>query len=208
MNDMKYTVFSANWQPGVLKYNWVNWQWAGFTNQNRDWHSGPECTFSKENNWLAFFFQINKYVNLACFLNICKHIMVFLCFSRVKNLHTAPLMNVWCNFSVSKTVSTLTLNVENISHLESLYQIMCVGIRRHTAVTPSVLIYLSMTSPWAQVGSATLFWWASNIQYIPSSECSIIYLNIFGIMSVTTEIFLHVLFIRILINKRIEKQRI
>ncbi len=28
-------------------------------------------------------FQKNKYVNLACFLNICKHIMVFLCFSTV-----------------------------------------------------------------------------------------------------------------------------
>jgi len=35
---------------------------------------------------------VNKYVNLACFLNICKHIMVFLCFSRVKILQTAPLM--------------------------------------------------------------------------------------------------------------------
>ncbi len=50
MNEMKYAVFSANWQPGVPKYNWVNWQWAGFTNQNTDQHSGPERTFSKENN--------------------------------------------------------------------------------------------------------------------------------------------------------------
>ncbi len=33
MNEMKNAVFSANWQPGVPKYNWVNWQWAAFTNQ-------------------------------------------------------------------------------------------------------------------------------------------------------------------------------
>ncbi len=39
----------------------------------------------------SIVFQINKYVTLTCFLNICKHIMVFLCFSRVKILHTAPL---------------------------------------------------------------------------------------------------------------------
>ncbi len=31
MNDMKYAVFSTNWQPRMLKYNWVNWQWAGYT---------------------------------------------------------------------------------------------------------------------------------------------------------------------------------
>ncbi len=40
----------------------------------------------------SIVFQINKYVNLTCFLNICKHIMEFLCFSRVKNIHTAPLL--------------------------------------------------------------------------------------------------------------------
>ncbi len=28
-------LFSANWQPGVPKYNWVNWQWEGFTNHNK-----------------------------------------------------------------------------------------------------------------------------------------------------------------------------
>ncbi len=96
MYEIKYAVFSANWQPGVPKYNWVNWQWAGFTNHNKHRHSGPEHTFSKENN---IVFQINKYVNLACFLNICKHIMVFLCFSRVKILHTAPLKKLILLFS-------------------------------------------------------------------------------------------------------------
>ncbi len=40
----------------------------------------------------SIVFQINKYANLAFFLNICKLIMVFLCFSRVKNLHTANLI--------------------------------------------------------------------------------------------------------------------
>ncbi len=35
MNEIKYAVFTANWQPVVPKYNWVNWQWAGFTNQNK-----------------------------------------------------------------------------------------------------------------------------------------------------------------------------
>ncbi len=49
MNEMKYAVFSTNWQPGVPKYNWVNWQWEGFTNQNIYRHSSPEYTFSKEN---------------------------------------------------------------------------------------------------------------------------------------------------------------
>ncbi len=48
MNEIKYAVFSANWQPGVPKYNWVNWQWAGFTNHNKHRHSGPDRTFSKK----------------------------------------------------------------------------------------------------------------------------------------------------------------
>ncbi len=86
MNDMKYAVFFANWQPVVPKYNWLNWQWPGFTNQNRDRHSGPERTFQRRITDCSIVFLIEKYVNLACFLNICKHIMVFLCFSRVKNL--------------------------------------------------------------------------------------------------------------------------
>ncbi len=91
MNDMKYAAFSANWQPGVPKYNWVNWQWAGFTNHNKHRHSGRTAHIQRRITNYSIVFQINKYVNLACFLNICKHIMVFLCFSRVKILHTAPL---------------------------------------------------------------------------------------------------------------------
>ncbi len=31
MNEIKCAAFSANWQPGVPKYNCVNWQWAGYT---------------------------------------------------------------------------------------------------------------------------------------------------------------------------------
>ncbi len=50
MNEIKNAVFSANWQPGVPKYNWVNWQRAGFTNHNKHRDSGPDRTFSKENN--------------------------------------------------------------------------------------------------------------------------------------------------------------
>ncbi len=92
MNEIKYAVFSANWQPRVPKYNWVNWQWAGFTNHNKHRHSGRNTHFQRRITDCSIVFQINKYVNLACFLNICKHIMVFLCFSRVKILHTAPLM--------------------------------------------------------------------------------------------------------------------
>ncbi len=52
--------FSANWQPSVLKYNWVNWQC--FTNQNTNRQSGLECTFSKENNWLYHCFFLDKQV--------------------------------------------------------------------------------------------------------------------------------------------------
>ncbi len=55
----------------------------------------------------SIVFKINTYVNLTCFLNVCKHIMVFLCFSRVKILHTAPLksfdfMSSDCRFSESE----------------------------------------------------------------------------------------------------------
>ncbi len=87
-------MFSPNWQPGVPKYNWVNWQWAGFTNNNKHRHSGPDAHFQRRITDCSIVFQINKYVNLTCFLNVCKHIMVFLCFSRVKILHTAPLKRV------------------------------------------------------------------------------------------------------------------
>ncbi len=91
MNEMKYAAFSANWQPGVPKYNWVNWQWAGFTNHTNTDIPGRTAHIQRRITNYSIVFQINKYVNLACFLNICKHIMVFLCFSRVKILHTAPL---------------------------------------------------------------------------------------------------------------------
>ncbi len=87
------TLFSANWQPGVLKCNWVNWQWAGFTNQKRETDiPARNAHFQMRITDCSIVFQINKYVNLTCFLNICKHIMVFLCFSRVKNLRAAPLI--------------------------------------------------------------------------------------------------------------------
>ncbi len=81
-------MFSANWQPWVPKYNWVNWQWAGFTNTDIP---GRTHIFKGRITDCSIVFQIHKYVNLTCFLNVCKHIMVFLCFSRVKILHTAPL---------------------------------------------------------------------------------------------------------------------
>ncbi len=63
-------------------------------------------------------FQINKYVNLACFLNICKHIMVFLCFSRVKNLHTAPL--ILCSFfkQPNWTIPLKFQQLNNKSHFQ------------------------------------------------------------------------------------------
>ncbi len=96
MNEMKYSVFSANWQPVVPKYYWVNWQWAGFTNHNKHRHSGPDVHFQRRITDCSIVFQINKYVNLTCFLTVCKHIMVFLCFSRVKILHTAPLIRFRC----------------------------------------------------------------------------------------------------------------
>ncbi len=44
--------FLPSGNPGVPKYNWINWQWAGFTNHNKHRHAGPERTFSMEKNWL------------------------------------------------------------------------------------------------------------------------------------------------------------
>ncbi len=46
----------------------------------------PNTHFQRRITDCCIVFQIDKYVNLACFLNICKHIMVFLCFSRVTNV--------------------------------------------------------------------------------------------------------------------------
>ncbi len=91
MNEIKYAVFSANWQPGVPKYNWVNWQWAGFKTITNTDIPGRNVHFQRRITDCSILFQINKYVNLTCFLNVCKHIMVFVCFSRVKILYTAPL---------------------------------------------------------------------------------------------------------------------
>ncbi len=51
---------------------------------------GLNAHFQRRITDCSIVFQINKYVNLACFLNICKH-MIFFGFSRVKNLYTAPL---------------------------------------------------------------------------------------------------------------------
>ncbi len=92
MNEIKYAVFSGNWQPGVAKYNWVNWQWVESQTITNTDIPGRTAHIQRRITNYSIVFQINKYVNLACFLNICKHIMVFLCFSRVKILHTAPLI--------------------------------------------------------------------------------------------------------------------
>ncbi len=91
MTEMKYAVFFANWQPGVPKYNWVNWQWWVTQTKTETDIPTRNAHFQRRITDCSIVFQINKYVNLACFLHICKHIIVFLCFSRVKNLHIAPL---------------------------------------------------------------------------------------------------------------------
>ncbi len=90
VNEMKCAVFFANWQPGEPKYNWVSQTITNTDIPGRNTH------FQRRITDCSIVFQINKYVNLACFLNICKHIMVFLCFSRVKILHTAPLTFSTC----------------------------------------------------------------------------------------------------------------
>ncbi len=121
MNEIKYAVFSTNWQPGVLKYNWVNWQWAGFTTITNTDILGWTAHIQRRITDCSIVFQINKYVNLACFLNICKHIMVFLCFSRVKILHTAPLNR--CRISILLCVDlivTLLCVKHNLLHIDNL----------------------------------------------------------------------------------------
>ncbi len=81
--------FSTNWQPGVSKCYWVNWQRAKShrPKQKQTFRHGTHI--SKQNNCLLLCYSGK---NFACFLNICKH-MVFLCFSTVKKWHTAPLNN-------------------------------------------------------------------------------------------------------------------
>ncbi len=58
------------------------------TDQNKNRHSDTEHTFQSRITGALFFGETN--VNLACFLIICKHIMIFLCFITVKKLHTDP----------------------------------------------------------------------------------------------------------------------
>ncbi len=55
------TAFSANWQPGVPKYNWVNWQWAGFTNHNK--HLG--CVRYAILTYYSYYFCSMQYVCCA-----------------------------------------------------------------------------------------------------------------------------------------------
>ncbi len=76
----------------------------------------------------SIVFQINKYVNLTCFLNVCKHIMVFLCFSRVKILHTAPLKDIF-RFGLSEPVkSWLPEGKFNVSLKDFMdYALLCAG---------------------------------------------------------------------------------
>ncbi len=118
-------MFLANWQPGVPKYNWVNWQWAGFTNHNKHRHSGRNAHFQRRITECSIVFQINKYVTLTCFLNVCKHIMVFLCFSRVKILHTAHLNVISQYFfqpcSTQDTIAVRTFNLYLVSGPASLF---------------------------------------------------------------------------------------
>ncbi len=78
-------MFSVIWQPRVSKYYWLNWQWAESHRSRQNRHSDMEHTLQSRITAVFFFF-------VNCFLNICKCIIVFLCFSTVKKSHTAPLM--------------------------------------------------------------------------------------------------------------------
>ncbi len=72
--------FPPTGNPG---YNWLNWpKKVGGIHRPKQRQTITDC---------SIVFQVNKYVNLAYFLHICKHIMLFLCFSRVKSLQTALL---------------------------------------------------------------------------------------------------------------------
>ncbi len=97
MNEMKCSVFSANWQPGVPKYNGRGQVSQTITNTDI---LGRTTHFQRRITDCSIVFQINKYVNLICFLNVCKHIMFLFCFSSVKILHTAPLIFVTSTFLV------------------------------------------------------------------------------------------------------------
>ncbi len=86
------TAISDNWQPGVSKYYWLNWQWAeSHSKKNKNRHSDMEWTFQSRITSCSIVFRRNTFVNLACFLNICRHIMEMLCFSTVKGV-------IWCDF--------------------------------------------------------------------------------------------------------------
>ena len=60
MNEMKYAVSSTTWQPSVPKY----WQWVGFTNQNKDGHSGREPLY-------AYIITIHNY--MSCKRNVIEN---------------------------------------------------------------------------------------------------------------------------------------
>ena len=57
---------------------------CSITDQNKNKQFSLETHILKKITGCISVFQRNNYVDLACFLNICKQIMVFLCFSRVK----------------------------------------------------------------------------------------------------------------------------
>ncbi len=85
-------------------------------------HSDTEHAFQSRITGSSIVFQRNKYVNLACFLNICKCIMVFLCFSTVKKIiiHTVPL-----------------------NHTKSAKKVHCIKVVSHLHVGP-IHAYVNM----------------------------------------------------------------
>ncbi len=108
VNEIKYAVFCVNWQPGCR--NTIGQTGSGPVSQTKRYTDIParNACFQRRISDCSMVFQINKYVNLACFLNFCKHIMVFLCFSRVKILHTA---NVKAHAVFFKSPSASLFNV-------------------------------------------------------------------------------------------------
>lgn len=76
-----------------------------------------KCTFQSCETGEALIFRRNNYVNLACFLNICKHVMVFYAFCTVKKLHTAnaisqPICMYFTSWLIRTTFCTISVIVK------------------------------------------------------------------------------------------------
>ncbi len=113
------------------------------TKKNR--HSDMKHTFQSKINGCSTVFKI--YNMRTCFLNICYHDMVFVCFSTVKKWHKSPLSHIWWRHVYSLVRKTHRISSAHLPIFNSAEAKPLVPDLRVERVTPALHYFFTERPP-------------------------------------------------------------